>query len=163
VSASEIADPALADRVSATLDTRHIDPARLVLEITESSIMTNLRGAVVNLRTLKDLGLSLAVDDFGTGYSSLSHLSTLPIDILKIDRSFVEAGPGNENRPDLARAIVQLAETLQLRTIAEGVETQQQSEYLLGIGCRWAQGYHLGRPLDARAAEILLRGRLETA
>jgi diguanylate cyclase (GGDEF)-like protein/PAS domain S-box-containing protein len=162
VSASEVADPGLADRVSATLQARAMDPARLVLEITESSIMTNLRGAVVNLRALKSLGLSLAVDDFGTGYSSLSHLSALPIDILKIDRSFIAAGPGDEDRPDLARAIVQLAETLQLRTIAEGVETQQQSEYLLQIGCRWAQGYHLGRPLDARAAEALLHGRLNS-
>jgi diguanylate cyclase (GGDEF)-like protein/PAS domain S-box-containing protein len=161
VSASEVADPALSDRVSAVLRARSMDPARLVLEITESSIMTNLRGAVVNLRALKALGLSLAVDDFGTGYSSLSHLSTLPIDILKIDRSFIDAGPGMEHRPDLARAIVQLAETLQLRTIAEGVETEEQSDYLLGIGCRWAQGYHLGRPLDARAAEALLDGRFD--
>ncbi len=161
VSASEVADPALAHRVSETLESRQIAPSRLVLEITESSIMTNLRGAVTNLRALKDLGLSLAVDDFGTGYSSLSHLSTLPIDILKIDRSFIEAGPGNGDRPDLARAIVQLAETLQLRTIAEGVETQQQSDYLLGIGCRWAQGYHLARPLDARGAEALLKVRPE--
>ncbi|HEY1761921.1 MAG TPA: EAL domain-containing protein [Acidimicrobiales bacterium] len=162
VSASEIADPALSDRVRSALEARAFDPAHLVLEITESAIMTNLRGAVANLRALKSLGLSLAVDDFGTGYSSLSHLSTLPIDILKIDRSFIEAGPGDEDRPDLARAIVQLAETLQLRTIAEGVETQQQRDYLLEIGCRWAQGYHLGRPLDARAAEVLLQGRLET-
>jgi diguanylate cyclase (GGDEF)-like protein/PAS domain S-box-containing protein len=159
VSATEVADPALSDRVSATLQARAIDPARLVLEITESSIMTNLRGAVVNLRALKSLGLRLAVDDFGTGYSSLSHLSTLPIDILKIDRSFIDAGPVDEHRPDLARAIVQLAETLQLRTIAEGVETQQQSDYLLEIGCRWAQGYHLGRPLNARSAEVLVEGR----
>jgi diguanylate cyclase (GGDEF)-like protein/PAS domain S-box-containing protein len=160
VSASEVADPSLSERVGATLEARTFDPARLVLEITESSIMTNLRGAVTNLRALKRLGLSLAVDDFGTGYSSLSHLSALPIDILKIDRSFIEAGAGDEGRPDLARAIVQLAETLQLRTIAEGVETQQQSDYLLAIGCRWAQGYHLGRPLDARAAEVLLHGRI---
>ncbi|HWD96677.1 MAG TPA: EAL domain-containing protein [Acidimicrobiales bacterium] len=157
VSASEVADPALSDRVGATLRARSFDPARLVLEITESSIMTNLQGAVANLRSLKNLGLSLAVDDFGTGYSSLSHLSTLPIDILKIDRSFIEAATADdEGRPDLARAIVQLAQTLQLRTIAEGVETEQQSDYLLGIGCRWAQGYHLGRPLDARAAEAFL-------
>jgi EAL domain-containing protein (putative c-di-GMP-specific phosphodiesterase class I) len=157
VSASEVADPALSDRVGATLRARSFDPARLVLEITESSIMTNLRGAVANLRSLKNLGLSLAVDDFGTGYSSLSHLSTLPIDILKIDRSFIEAATADDEvRPELARAIVQLAQTLQLRTIAEGVETEQQSDYLLGIGCRWAQGYHLGRPLDARAAEAFL-------
>jgi diguanylate cyclase (GGDEF)-like protein/PAS domain S-box-containing protein len=163
VSASEVADPGLSDRVGATLQARAIDPARLVLEITESSIMTNLRGAVVNLRALKSLGLRLAVDDFGTGYSSLSHLSTLPIDILKIDRSFIDSGSGDGHRPDLARAIVQLAETLQLRTIAEGVETQQQSDYLLEIGCRWAQGYHLGRPLDARAAEVLVEKRLGTS
>jgi diguanylate cyclase (GGDEF)-like protein/PAS domain S-box-containing protein len=160
VSASEVADPALADRVGAVLRARAFDPARLVLEITESSIMTNVRGAVANLRALKNLGLSLAVDDFGTGYSSLSHLSTLPIDMLKIDRSFIEAADHDEGRPDLARAIVQLAETLQLRTIAEGVETEQQGDYLLNIGCRWAQGYQLGRPHDARATEVLLRGGL---
>lgn len=157
VSASEVADPALADRVGDVLRTRGFDPSRLVLEITESSIMTNVRGAAENLRGLKRLGLRLAVDDFGTGYSSLSHLSTLPIDILKIDRSFIEAGPHGGDRPDLARAIVQLAETLQLRTIAEGVETEHQITYLLDIGCQWAQGYLLGRPLDAASAEALLR------
>jgi EAL domain-containing protein (putative c-di-GMP-specific phosphodiesterase class I) len=158
ISASEVTDSALADRVAAVLRARGFDPSRLVLEITESAIMTNVRGAEVNLRALKDLGLSVAVDDFGTGYSSFSHLSTLPIDILKIDRSFIEAGTSNADRPDLARAIVQLAETLQLRTIAEGVESEEQSDYLLGIGCRWAQGFHLGRPLDAASTEALLRG-----
>lgn len=156
VSASVIADPMFADRVAAVLRSRAIDPARLVLEITESAIMTNLREAEVNLRALRDLGLRLAVDDFGTGYSSFSHLGTLPIGILKIDRSFIEAGVVREGRPDLARAIVQLAETLQLRTVAEGVETEQQRAYLLDIGCRWAQGFFLGRPLDADATEALL-------
>ncbi|MGA7833577.1 MAG: EAL domain-containing protein, partial [Acidimicrobiales bacterium] len=156
VSASEVADSALADRVAVVLRARDFDPSRLVIEITESSIMTNVRGAEVNLRALKDLGLSVAVDDFGTGYSSFSHLSTLPIDIVKIDRSFIEAGASSADRPDLARAIVQLADTLQLKTIAEGVESASQSAYLIGIGCRWAQGYHLGVPLDASSTEALL-------
>jgi EAL domain-containing protein (putative c-di-GMP-specific phosphodiesterase class I) len=83
--------------------------------------------------------------------------------MLKIDRSFIDAGNHVEGRPDLARAIVQLADTLQLRTIAEGVETEQQGDYLLSIGCRWAQGYQLGRPHDARATEVLLRGGLGRA
>jgi diguanylate cyclase (GGDEF)-like protein/PAS domain S-box-containing protein len=161
VSASEVADATLAERVSSVLRDHDFDPSRLVLEITESAIMTNVRGAAVNLRALKDLGLSVAVDDFGTGYSSLTHLGSLPIDILKIDRSFVEVGASDKVQPDLARAIVELAGTLQLRTIAEGVETEHQAEYLLEIGCRWAQGYHLGRPIDASATEILLRQRSE--
>jgi EAL domain-containing protein (putative c-di-GMP-specific phosphodiesterase class I) len=97
----------LALRVGEVARVRAIDPARLVLEITESSIMTNMRGAVLNLRALKDLGLSLAIDDFGTGYSSFSHLGTLPIDILKLDRTFIATGANEEGRPDLARAIVQ--------------------------------------------------------
>jgi diguanylate cyclase (GGDEF)-like protein/PAS domain S-box-containing protein len=162
ISASEVADAALAERVGSVLHAHRFDPSRLVLEITESAIMTNVRGAAVNLRALKDLGLSVAVDDFGTGYSSLTHLGSLPIDILKIDRSFVEVGARDKVQPDLARAIVELAGTLQLRTIAEGVETEHESEYLLDIGCRWAQGFHLGRPIDATATELLLRQRSGT-
>lgn len=161
LSSSEVADAKLAGRVRAVLHARDFDPSRLILEITESSIMTDGVGAVINLRALKELGLSLAVDDFGTGYSSFSHLGNLPIDILKIDRTFVEAGADADDHRDLARAMVQLAETLGLRTVAEGVETERQVEYLLGIGCRWAQGYHLGRPVDAEATERLLRERLE--
>jgi diguanylate cyclase (GGDEF)-like protein/PAS domain S-box-containing protein len=160
LSPREVVDAALADRVGALLHAREFDPSRLVLEITESAIMTDVTGAVANLRALRELGLSLAVDDFGTGYSSFSHLGSLPIEILKIDRSFVETGDNEDRRTDLVQAIVQLAETLQLRTIAEGVETARQVDYLLGIGCQWAQGYHLGRPLDATATEQLLRDRV---
>jgi diguanylate cyclase (GGDEF)-like protein len=157
VSASEVADPLLAERVAGVLDVHGFDAGRLVLEITESAIMTNVRGAAVNLRSLKNLGLRLAVDDFGTGYSSLTHLAALPIDVLKIDRSFVAIDASVDDQPDLARAIIQLAETLSLHTVAEGVETEEQAAYLLSLGCRWAQGFHLGQPLDVEATEDLLR------
>ena len=159
LSSSEVSDGELAGRVGAVLRARGVDPSRLVLEITESSIMTDAVGAVINLRSLKDLGLHLAVDDFGTGYSSFARLGSLPIDILKIDRSFVTSGAEGDGRPDLARAMVQLANNLGLRTIAEGVEVSEQVEYLRAIGCEWAQGYLLGRPLDAAGAEALLRER----
>jgi EAL domain-containing protein (putative c-di-GMP-specific phosphodiesterase class I) len=135
----------------------------LILELTETALMHDSGSTLSRLMLLKALGVRVAIDDFGTGYSSLAYLRQFPIDILKIDRSFIDSGSGDGHRPDLARAIVQLAETLQLRTIAEGVETQQQSDYLLEIGCRWAQGYHLGRPLDARAAEVLVERRLGTS
>ncbi len=163
ISSSEVADAAFADRVRAVLHSRGYDPTRLVLEITESSILTDAVGAVINLRGLKRLGLRIAVDDFGTGYSSFSHLGTLPVDILKIDRSFVEAGATEGEGRDLARAIVQLSETLDLRAIGEGVETEREREYLVGIGCRWAQGYHLGLPLNAVETERLLRELRDSA
>ena len=118
-----------------------LEPDSLVIELTESTIMHNTEVNLATLRELKTLGVRLAIDDFGTGYSSLSYLHRFPIDILKIDRSFVsrltEAGDG----PELARAVVMLGDTLGLETVAEGIEQEDQVQELLELGCVAGQGY----------------------
>ena len=119
-------------------------------------MITDNETTLHNLAALRDLGVRIALDDFGTGYSTFSHLDRLPIDIVKIDRSFVQTlGSGDDSR-SMAAALVQLARTLGYGTIAEGVETAAQEEGLRTLGCVLAQGYHLSRPLDAEAARWLL-------
>jgi diguanylate cyclase (GGDEF)-like protein/PAS domain S-box-containing protein len=157
LSAREIADSSIRESVSLSLLETGFEPKHLILEITESALLRDLEATIRNLESLKSLGLSIAVDDFGTGFSSFSHLEQLPIDILKVDRSFVANIAVDEGRPSLAPAIVQLAHTLGLTTIAEGVESQDQVTPLRDLQCRLAQGYHLGMPLDADETEGLLR------
>jgi EAL domain-containing protein (putative c-di-GMP-specific phosphodiesterase class I) len=159
LSAREIADNDIRENVSLSLLETGFEPTHLILEITESALMRDLDAAIRNLNSLKSLGLCIAVDDFGTGFSSFSHLEQLPIDILKVDRSFVANITSLDGRPSLAPAIVQLAHTLGLTTIAEGVESQDQVGPLRELECRLAQGYHLGMPLDADETEGLLRAR----
>jgi diguanylate cyclase (GGDEF)-like protein/PAS domain S-box-containing protein len=157
LSAREIADDDIRESVSLSLLETGFEPTHLILEITESALMRNLDATIRNLKSLKSLGLSIAVDDFGTGYSSFSHLEQLPIDILKVDRTFVANITALDGRPSLAPAIVQLAHTLGLVTIAEGVESSDQVAPLRDLECRLAQGFHLGMPLDAEETEGLLR------
>jgi EAL domain-containing protein (putative c-di-GMP-specific phosphodiesterase class I) len=159
LSAREIADSAIRESVSLSLLETGFEPKHLILEITESALLRDLEATIRNLESLKSLGLSIAVDDFGTGFSSFSHLEQLPIDILKVDRSFVASIAQGEGRPSLAPAIVQLAHTLGLTAIAEGVESPDQVTPLRDLQCRLAQGYHLGMPLDATETEGLLRSR----
>ncbi len=159
LSAREIADSSIRDSVSLSLLETGFEPTHLILEITESALMRDLDATIRNLQSLKSLGLSIAVDDFGTGFSSFSHLEQLPIDILKVDRSFVANITALNGRPSLAPAIVQLAHSLGLTTIAEGVESQDQVTPLRNLECRLAQGYHLGMPLDADETEGLLRAQ----
>ena len=131
-----------------------VPPDTLMLEITESSLMRETRSTIARLDALRALGCHLAIDDFGTGYSSLSYLERFPIDILKIDRSFVsEAGSGGSA---IARAIVDLGRTLNLEVIAEGIEQYDQARWLADIGCRYGQGYLFARPVGAAAIEGML-------
>jgi EAL domain-containing protein (putative c-di-GMP-specific phosphodiesterase class I) len=118
-----------------------LDPAVLELEITESVVMSNEAWAEKAIKELKALGISLAIDDFGTGYSSLSYLHRFPIDILKIDRSFVSRLTNSDNGPELARAVITLGETLGLETVAEGIELEPQVGALLALGCVAGQGF----------------------
>jgi EAL domain-containing protein (putative c-di-GMP-specific phosphodiesterase class I) len=127
------------------------------MELTESMVMHNAASAIDTLHGLKSLGLALSLDDFGTGYSSLSYLKDLPIDTLKIDRSFVRA-IGAEHDAVIARAIIQLGHSLHLRVIAEGVENQAQLDFLRGEGCDEVQGFFYGEPLPAEAYAKLLSG-----
>ena len=119
-------------------------------------MLTDNDATVHNLAALRALGVRIALDDFGTGYSSFSHLDRLQIDIVKIDKSFVQALGSPDDTRGLAAAIVQLARTLGYQAIAEGVEEAEQADSLRALGCGLAQGYHLGRPLDATATGLLL-------
>jgi EAL domain-containing protein (putative c-di-GMP-specific phosphodiesterase class I) len=122
---------------------------RLTLEITESVLMQDAAATLEKLRGLKALGVRLAVDDFGTGYSSLSALHQFPVDVLKIDKSFVDSIGGGGSNAALARTIVTLAGVMQLRTVAEGVEHPEQRAELVALGCTAAQGYLFARPMGA--------------
>jgi diguanylate cyclase (GGDEF)-like protein/PAS domain S-box-containing protein len=156
ISASQLADETLADRITEDLRRCRFDPRALILEITESEVITDDAATLRNLAALRLLGVRIALDDFGTGYSNFVHLDRLPVDIVKIGRPFVERlGSGDDFRT-MAAALIQLARTLGYGTIAEGVETATQLESLRRLGCARAQGYHLGRPLDAEAARGLL-------
>jgi diguanylate cyclase (GGDEF)-like protein len=156
LSARQVSDPRLVDRVTAALATSGLDPAQLTLEITETIVMADTDAAIVVLRRLKGLGLNLAIDDFGTGYSSLSYLKHFPVDTIKIDRSFI-AGLGNDpDDPIIVGAIIRLADRLGVQTVAEGVETAQQAEELLRLGCTHAQGYFFRRPDSPEAMAAYL-------
>jgi EAL domain-containing protein (putative c-di-GMP-specific phosphodiesterase class I) len=157
LSPRQLTDPTLLADVAAALDAADLAAESLTLEITESAMMHDTETAVMRLEQLKQLGVQLAVDDFGTGYSSLSYLQRFPIDILKIDRSFVSGIDGDAEESALARAIVRLAQTLQLNAVAEGVETESQLDRLREMGCRWAQGYFLAMPQDAESLTHVLR------
>ena len=136
-----------------------LEPQSLTLEITESVMMNDTDMAIERLEALKALGVRLAMDDFGTGYSSLSYLSRLPVDILKMDRSFLRAGATPE-ASGLATAVVALGKTLELDIVAEGIEFAEQWETLRDLGCDLGQGYHFARPMDADATlEFLRSGR----
>lgn len=146
-SALDLKNPSLVDEVGAALAAAGCKPEQLVIELTESAVAENPRLAVKQLGDLKRLGVSLALDDFGTGYSSLSYLRSFPIDTLKIDRSFVKETPHDADAVAIARTIVALARALGLSTVAEGVETEDQAEFLRQLGVDVLQGFLYSRPL----------------
>ncbi len=141
-----------------------IEPGTLVLEITESMIMENAEAVAPLFQQLKDINVKLHIDDFGTGYSSLSYLHRFPVDVLKIDRSFVSRLGFNGDNMKIVRAIVTLAHSLNMDIIAEGVETAEQVEQLRSLNCKYMQGYFFSRPADCVETERLLRrGRFSPA
>jgi len=146
ISPLQFNQPNLVERVRHFLDHSGIDPARLELELTESAIMTDAKTNIEKLRQLNELGLDLAVDDFGTGYSSLSYLKRFPINTLKIDQSFV-ADMSSQDGVAIVDAIIVLAKTLNLRSIAEGIETRDQLRHLAAQHCDLLQGFFFARPL----------------
>jgi diguanylate cyclase (GGDEF)-like protein len=150
LSARQLGRPDLADDVAAAIEAAGISGSQLFVEVTESALLEDTRTARNTLLRLKSLGVSVAMDDFGTGYSSLSHLRVLPVDIVKIDRSFVEGLGRTEDETNLVGAIVGMAKALGLTTIAEGVETPLQAALLTDMGCDIAQGYLFGRPTPAQ-------------
>ena len=156
VSAAEIEREDFVDDVLGILQETGLEPALLVLEITESTLMRDPEGASRMLEPLRSLGVRLAIDDFGTGYSSLSYLNRFPMDILKIDRSFVQGLATGPEDSALARAIVQIARTLRMYTIAEGIEHPEQILRLRALGCELGQGYLLSRPVPPEEVSELL-------
>ncbi len=140
--------------VRAILEETELPPSTLMLEITESGLMTRTQATIARLDALRAIGVHLAIDDFGTGYSSLSYLERFPIDVLKIDRTFVSS-TGQTVSP-IARAILDLGRTLGLQVIAEGIEVAEQARWLADLGCRYGQGYLFARPMSALAIEALL-------
>jgi diguanylate cyclase (GGDEF)-like protein/PAS domain S-box-containing protein len=171
LSARELDEPGLVGWVREALDEAQLDPAHLILEITESLLLVDLPTTVGTLLELRALGVRLAVDDFGTGYSSLSYLENLPVDILKIDKSFVDriAGlapgsiedDGGAQRSVMVSAISRLGHALSLQMVAEGIEQPEQVSTLRGLDCQYGQGYYFARPLPADGLAALLHREAE--
>jgi len=159
VSARQFRDPDLPSAVCAALAGAGLEPSVLTLEITESLAMDDSDEVLARLRELKELGVRVAIDDFGTGYSSLSYLQRLPVDVLKMDQSFVKAMAPTGQGLELARVIVRMGRILKLETVAEGVELPSQASALRRMGCDLAQGFHFGRPMPAQEIEALLSQR----
>ena len=142
-------DADLVDDIARALTVSGVDASRLVLEITETSVMSDAEYAMRVLNRLSSMGCTLAIDDFGTGYSSLSYLKRLPVDEVKIDKSFVLNMQDDENDAVIVRSIIDLAGNLGLQVVAEGVETTSAWDTLRDMGCAIAQGYFISRPLPA--------------
>ena len=157
LSAAQFANDRTVPYVESTLRKFGIAPEYLGLEITEGTVMGDPNKAVAALRRLKDIGVNISLDDFGTGYSSLSYLKRFPIDVLKIDKSFVDDVTTNPNDAAIALSVISLAHNLNMRVIAEGVETREQVAFLTARGCDEMQGYYFSRPIGAEAFTALLR------
>ena len=149
LSARTLHDGSFSDRVKELLENQGIAPEQLELEITESAIMVDPRRALEILRQISAMGVALSIDDFGTGYSSLSYLKKLPVNAVKIDKSFVLTMTADQNDAQIVRSTIDLAHNLGMKVIAEGVETREAWNQLLALGCDEAQGYYMSRPLAA--------------
>ena len=157
VSARRLLDPTLVDDVTAVMETLRATSNILVLEITESAVLRDTELAIEHLERLRALGALIALDDFGTGYSSLAHLRRLPVDVVKIDRTFVSDLTDPTARGSIASAILQLARSMRLTAVAEGVETPEQRARLRECGCEFAQGFGIAKPADARTTGRLVQ------
>ncbi|AGL18016.1 bifunctional diguanylate cyclase/phosphodiesterase [Actinoplanes sp. N902-109] len=157
LSPKQVVQPTLVDVIRTILAETGFPAGHLVLEITEGVVLEPDEFAVARLKTLSDMGIRLAVDDFGTGYSALSYLRRLPVDILKIDRSFVTDLADDPEARTVAEAVVRLGMAFRMDVVAEGIETAEQARELSAMGCGFGQGYHFYRPLDGPAAAAALR------
>ena len=163
VSGRQLRDREFVEIVTDTLRRHNLPPQALVLEITETVLVTattaDAETVIGQLTRLREVGVRVAIDDFGTGYSSLSYLRNLPVDVLKIDRSFTSAADGDQPRRHewaFTKAILELSASLQLQTVAEGVETSEQARLLRRMNCTFAQGFHFSRPVVAAEIDALL-------
>jgi diguanylate cyclase (GGDEF)-like protein len=160
LSARQIDDPGIVATVEQILARTGLPPEHLTLEITESALMRDAASALVVLSALKELGVLLAIDDFGTGYSSLSYLQRFPLDVLKVDRMFVEELGMRTGGDEIVSAVIKLAHALGLQVVAEGVETEQQFEVLRSLDCDFAQGFLFSRPVPAAELRALFGRQL---
>lgn len=159
VGMTQLEYPSFIDEIKKNFKTYDLDPKWLEVEITETEVMKNPEKVIGILETLHILGISIAIDDFGTGYSSLSHLKRLPIDTLKIDKSFITDIPHNEDAIVIVNTMIALAESLRLKVIAEGVESRAQKDFLLSHGCHNVQGYYYSKPLSSKEMRAVLRAQ----
>jgi len=159
VTQRQFSQPNLTSEIGKVLQETGVDPATVELEIVETVAMGSTDAEHKMLADLKKLGVRLSIDDFGTGYSSLARLQQLPVDTLKIDRQFISAMQNNESSREIVRVIVMLSHSLGLKTVAEGVETIEQVNYLRETDCDMAQGYYFSRPKDAETIQELLKGQ----
>ncbi|HEX7871437.1 MAG TPA: bifunctional diguanylate cyclase/phosphodiesterase [Sphingobium sp.] len=159
VSPMQIARDDVADAVRDALETTGVDGSRVTVEVTESALVADIHKTRTLLNALKEMGLTIAMDDFGTGFSNLANLQMLPIDVLKIDRSFVNGMVGDRDKKAIVRAILSLAGALGMRTVAEGIETAEVGQALAELGCDRGQGYYYARPMSADDAFAFWRSR----
>ncbi len=162
-SAKQFIQPDLVHQVEQILRETQLDPTSLRIEFTESVAMQDGERTARILNELKALGLSTSIDDFGTGYSSLSYLSRLPLDILKLDRSFVSEMERNDESRHIVHTVISLAHNLRMDVVAEGIETLEQANEIKSLGCKYAQGYFFSKPIDQSSVETLLKSGVRTA
>jgi EAL domain-containing protein (putative c-di-GMP-specific phosphodiesterase class I) len=163
VSGLQLRNPHFADTVMRILNETGLPAKALILELTEDALITELPDGpeVTQLQNLRENGVRIAIDDFGTGYSSLAYLSRLPVDIVKLDRSFASGGSTDDQRPGWAftSAILEAISSLDLKVVAEGVETAEQADALRTLRCEFAQGYYFYRPMPSAAIDEILSVR----
>ena len=159
LSGKHFAHPALVDQIKAVLEESKLDPSTLKLELTESAVMENAELAIQMFKQIKATGVQLSIDDFGTGYSSLSYLHRFPIDLLKVDRSFVSAMEENTENGEIVRTVIALAKALNLKVVAEGIESIHQYHQLRVLGCEYGQGYLFSKPQRVADIERMLEDR----
>jgi EAL domain-containing protein (putative c-di-GMP-specific phosphodiesterase class I) len=158
LSPRQLWSPHLAEKILGKLGAGDLDPRRVIIEITESTAMSDPDRTQAILAELHAWGLRLAIDDFGTGYSSLSRLNHLPVDILKIDRTFVRGVDRDHDLGSMVQAMVQLAKNLDMTPLAEGIETAEELAFLIEHGCPLGQGFFLGRPVPPTEITAIVRG-----
>ncbi len=158
VSSTQLSTPEFVVELLAALDQSGLSPDRLLLEITETSVLRDVERVIPRLAALRTLGVRVAVDDFGTGYSSLAYLSRLPLDVLKIDKSFVDRVLSDAQGASVAQAVLDMSNSLGLTTVGEGVESADQATWLREAGCTLGQGYLWSRPVDHEDIAAMLAG-----
>jgi EAL domain-containing protein (putative c-di-GMP-specific phosphodiesterase class I) len=161
MSARQFDDDNVVADTARILEETDMDPTLLEVEITESMMMYNPEKTIQILAELRKMGIRIAIDDFGIGYSSLSHLKQFPIDIIKIDRSFIQDIPGDEADEAITAAIIAMGKSLKISVVAEGVETASQLEFLCNLSCQEIQGYFFSKPLPAEEFATLMWSNLE--